>query len=243
MCKTIEKMNLARFVLPSSGMASTNSTRNHEQKSFEDMVCSAKLTEGIHDQIIVLLLLNSFLAFTAVLGNTLILVALHKESSLHAPSKLLLRSLATVDLCVGIIVQPLYVTYLYFVNERGEFFICRHAFAVAHVTGYSFCSVSLLILTAISVDRLLALLLGLRYRQVVTFKRMCITVTLSWVVSTIGSTLYLRNHRITLWYGYSNVSLCLATSLFCYKKIFITLRNNQVQAQGNVNQGQPSQTV
>ena len=238
MCKIIEKMNLARFVLPSSGMASTNSTENHEQKSFEDMVCSAKLTEGIHDQIIVLLLLNSFLAFTAVLGNTLILVALHKETSLHAPSKLLLRSLATVDLCVGIIVQPLYVTYLYFVNERREFFICRHAFAVAHVTGYSFCSVSLLILTAISVDRLLALLLGLKYRQVVTFKRMCVTVTLSWVVSTIGSTLYLRNHRITLWYGYSNVSLCLATSLFCYKKIFITLRNNQVQAQGNVNQGQ-----
>ena len=31
-------------------------------------------------------------------------------------------------------------------------------------------------LTAISVDRLLALLLGLRYRQVVTLRRMCITV-------------------------------------------------------------------
>ena len=163
------------------------------------------------------------------MGNTLI------------PSKLLLRSLATIDLCVSIIAQPLYVTYLYFINKRRD--ICRHAFAVAHVTGYILCSVSLLILTAISVDRLLALLLGLRYRQVETFKRMCLTVSLSWVVSTIGSTLYLKNHRITLSYGYSIVSLCLATSFLCYAKIFIKLRHNQVQPQGNVNQGQPSQIV
>ena len=98
-------------------------------------------------------------------------------------------------------------------------------------------------MTAISVDRLLALLLGLRYRQVVTLKRMRLTVTLSWVVSTIGSTFYLRNHHITLWFSNSVISLCLVTSFFCYSKIFITLRHNQVQPQGNVNQGQPSQIV
>ena len=92
-------------------------------------------------------------------------------------------------------------------------------------------------------DRLFALLLGLRYTQVVTLKRMRLTVTLSWVVSTIGSTFYLRNHRITLWFSNSVISLCLVTSLFCYTKIFIILRHNQVQPQSNVNQGQPSQIV
>ena len=42
------------------------------------------------------------------------------------------------------------------------------------ITGYSLYAVSLLTLTAISVDRLLALLLRLRYRQVVTLKRVCL---------------------------------------------------------------------
>ena len=42
---------------------------------------------------------------------SLILVALHKESSLHPPSKLLYRSLVTTDLLVGLVAQPLYATY------------------------------------------------------------------------------------------------------------------------------------
>ena len=206
------------------------------------MHCTAVFRKEIYSQLIFLTAVHSILSITAFLGNTLILVALHKESSLHPPSKLLFRSLATTDLCVGLIAHPLSVTYyISLVNERWN--ICRHAFAASYRTAYIVCSVSLFTWTTISVDRLLALLLGLRYRQVVTFKRMCLAVTLSWVVSILGSTLYLTNHRVTLWLGFSVISLCLVTSIVCYTKIFITLRHNQVQAQGNVNLGQPSQIV
>ena len=52
---------------------------------------------------------NIFVSFTASLGNILILVALHKVSSVQPPTKLLFRCLAVTDLCVGLIVQPLYV--------------------------------------------------------------------------------------------------------------------------------------
>ena len=51
------------------------------------------------------------MSVTAFLGNALILIALHKESSLHPPPKLLLRCLATTDLCVVLISQPLAVIY------------------------------------------------------------------------------------------------------------------------------------
>ena len=40
-----------------------------------------------------------------------ILVALNKKSSLHPPSKLLYRCLATTDLLVGLITQPLYTIF------------------------------------------------------------------------------------------------------------------------------------
>ena len=43
------------------------------------------------------------LTITATIGNSLILVALHKETSLNPASKLLLRSLAITDLGVAVI--------------------------------------------------------------------------------------------------------------------------------------------
>ena len=53
----------------------------------------------------------------------------------------------------------------------------------------------------------------------------------------------LWNERITSWCDCVVVALCVVTSIFSYTKIFLTLRHNQIHAQGNVNQGQPSQTV
>ena len=50
--------------------------------------------------------INIFLSITAFLSNSLILVALHKESSLHSPFKLMYRCLATTDLCVGLFSEP-----------------------------------------------------------------------------------------------------------------------------------------
>ena len=223
-------------------MALTNLTGDPKQTSIEELACSTEFIKGLHNHFIVLLVLNGFVAITAFLGNTLILVALHKESSLHAPSKLLFRNLATTDLYVGLIVEPLLITYLISIlNERWN--VCPYVIAVSGITGHILCGVSLLTLTAISVDRLLALLLGLRYRQVVTLKRIYCIIVVFWVLSTAWATTLLWNKRITAWYASVGVALCVVTSIFSYTKMFLTLRHNQIHEQGNVNQGQPSQTV
>ena len=222
-------------------MAFTNLTRD-PKKTYEDLFCSTEFTGEVHNHVIVLLALNGFVAITAFLGNTLILVALHKEFSLHAPSKLLFRNLATTDLCVGLIVEPVFVTFLIF-SQNEPWNICRYIFAVFRITGQILCAVSLFTLTAISVDRLLTLLLGLRYRQVVTLKRVYRIVVVFWVASTAGATILLWNERITSLCAGIFVALCVVTSIFSYTKIFLTLRHNQIHAQANVNQEQPSQTV
>ena len=49
--------------------------------------------------------------------------------------------------------------------------ICYHANLAENVLGYTLCSVSLLTKTAISVDRLVTLFLGLRYKHVVSLSR------------------------------------------------------------------------
>ena len=180
------------------------------------------------------------MSITAFLENSLILISLHKESSLHLPSKLLLRSLAITDLFVGLIAEPVYVTYcMSIANEHWNMF--RYTSAVAFTTAFIFCGVSVLTLTAISVDRLLALLLGLRYKQVVTLKRTYLIVIGIWVVWTFSSAILLWKRQLALWYcGIIGTSLCLVISIFSYTKIFFTLRHHQNQVQGHVQQ--PNQT-
>ena len=177
-------------------MALTNFTEDENRlKPFRELICSAEHMRDVDGEFIFLSALSIFLSITAFLGNTLILVALHKETSLHPPSKLLYRNLAITDLCVGIILDPLAVTYLTsVVKERWD--ICYYANLAENLSGYTLCGVSLLTLTAISVDRLLALLLGLRYRQVVTLRRTYISVIGFWIFSAVGASAWFWNPRI-----------------------------------------------
>ena len=210
------------------------------ENSISELYCSANVAAGVHDELIVLLVLNTFLSITAFLGNTLILVALRKESSLHPPSKLLLRSLAMTDLLVGIIVEPLYVVYLMSVKSK-RWDICYNVYVALFIASYILCSVSLLVLTAISVDRLLALWLGLRYRQVVTLTRVYITVIVMWVLPIVATTSYIWNPQLLSLLLYIHLSFCLSIIIFSYMKIFFTLRHYQIQV--TVAQEQPRQAI
>ena len=94
-------------------MAETNLTKDGAQtNAFEDFRCSPFLAGGLPPQSIHFsATVYIILSITIFLGNSLILVALHKESSLHPPSKLLYRCLATTDLLVGIFSQSMVATY------------------------------------------------------------------------------------------------------------------------------------
>ena len=221
-------------------MATTNFTAGGtNKKPFTELVCSPTLVGGLQQYSISLSAVHIFLSLTAFLGNALILVALHKESSLHPPSKLFYRCLATTDLCVGLVILSLSVTYqMALVHE--DWSLCRYAYDAVFITSYTLCSVSLLTLTAISVDRLLAMSLGLRYRQVVTLKRTYIVVATFWVVSGVVASSYILDYRITLWCGYIVIPSCLVISIASYTKTFRALSHHHVQVQDNVQQ-QPIQ--
>ncbi|XP_078374088.1 melanocortin receptor 4-like [Oculina patagonica] len=209
-------------------MATANFTGDGKQHV--QLACSPGLTTGIQGQLAIFSVLNIFLSITAFLGNVLILAALRKESSLHPPSKLLLRSLATTDLCVGLIAEPLAITFLMsIVKEHWN--ICLYILTARFIIDPILCGVSLLTVTAISVDRLLALLLGLRYRQAVTLKRTYVIIITFWVVSAVFSAMYFWNVLINMLYSIILVLLCLVTSIFSYTKIFLKLRHHQNQVQ------------
>ena len=223
-------------------MMTTNFTRGGTQtKTFEELVCSPSLIMGgLQSASVSFAAVNIFLAATAFLGNSLILFALHKESSLHPPSKLLYRCLATTDLLVGLVAQPLHVTYwMSVVHEHWS--LCHYAREAAYITGVALCGVSLLTMAVISVDRLLVLLLGLRYKEIVTLKSVYIIIASFWVLCLVASLCTVFDHqRITALCTYILIPLLLLISLASYTKIFRTLRNHQAQEQDHVEQ-KPSQ--
>ena len=135
----------------------TNLTGGGAQTNpFEEVRCSPSLVHGLQQEATYLSSANILFSFTVFLGNSLILVALRKESSLHPPSKLLYRCLATTDLLVGLVTQPLHA--IYWMSIVYEYWsLCQYVFDAVHITSYALCGLSLLKLTAMSVDRLLAL--------------------------------------------------------------------------------------
>ena len=124
--------------------------------------------------------LNILLSITASLGNALILVALHKETSLHPPTKLLFRCLAVTDLCVGLITQPLYAIAYMATGTKMNWVVLNYFITGNYISSYTLCGMSGLTSTAISVDRLLALLLGLRYKRVVILWRVRAVLISFW---------------------------------------------------------------
>ena len=213
-----------------------NSTeKEFYSKTIQALLCTDR-SSGKHW--IFLSALNSLLSITAFLGNTLILVALYKETSLRPPSKLLYRCLAITDLLVGLISEPSTALNLAFLaTEHRSTDLCFYSAALSTVSLTILSAVSLLTLSAIGVDRLLALNLGLRYRQVVTSRRLKAIVILYWIPSITFALMLFWNFAIAKSYNYTIILLCILVLTFSYSKIFLTLRHHHTQI--HQHQGQP----
>ena len=173
--------------------------------------------------------LNIVLAIIGTLGNALLLIALRKVTSIYTPTKLFFRSLAITDLFVGLIIQPIYsITLIPGISHKN---LVYYSIQVTGISGSILCSVSILMSTAISVDRLLALLLGLRYKQVVTLRRVRAAITCIWLLScAMGGWRYsnwgAEAAKFTL---FVLMLLSLIISICSYTKIYLYLHNKQVQ--------------
>ena len=190
---------------------------------------------------IVLSFLNIILAITATVGNTLIFLALGKNSCLHASSRLLIRCLTFTDLCVGLISQPLAALHaVSILTKHLEIF--QFTVVSSYVTSAVLSGVSLFVLTFISIDRLLALSLGVRYRQTVTIQRVRIFVILIWVVNMANATIrFLGNTFIFYIVCLAGIVFCVVVSTLCYGKICRTLRMQRKKVRASVSEGQPNE--
>ena len=151
-------------------------------------------------------------------------------------SMLILCSLALSDLLVGLVAQPIYIA-----KELSEDPSLQK---IWNTLGNSLCGVSMWLITAKSVDRLLTVHYHLRYSTVVTISRVRFIVVIIWCVSFAYSGVYFWD---IFWYDILSAistGTCLAISTFSYISIYRVVRrhhfrirtqNAAVAVEGNEN--------
>ena len=174
---------------------------------------------------IVNVVLNVFSALTAIVFNSITIQAIRKTSSLPNPLKILLLSLAFSDLAVGLVAQPLWIVTLSREEDTEVLCIIQYALANASFLG----------IMALNVDRFLAVHLHLRYRELVTYKRVLRLAILTWVFSALLSFIcYLVTKNLNPFMNITIIvwSLCLIflTVISCRLYFAVRVHTKQIQA-------------
>ena len=125
-----------------------------------------------------------------IVGNTLVIVSVWRESALKSPRYFILSSLALCDLCNGLIATPLELYSRLVQNDTtcslansGYFSIWPYMFTVTSGTH----------LLLVTVDRHLAITRPLHYITMVTTFRMLVAIGLVWMFGIAYGVVYLIN--------------------------------------------------
>lgn len=180
--------------------------------------------------------LNSVSSFTAVGGNGIVILAVWKTPALHTPSNVFLGCLALSDLTVGLITQPCFV-----IHKVGELLHNYSMYCPTRILteslGYITAGTSVLTMTGIAIERYLALYLHLRYKEIITTKRILIAVSFLWVffVLLAASRFWIANDNV-----FNNIAIpvifaSLVFTFLAYMRVLKYVRRHESQIRDQTN--------
>ena len=205
-----------------------NKTNNDTCFFFEEKFVNLDRTEDVFIIDIFAVILNFLFSLITCVGNFLIVFAIGKTRDLHSPSFVLLGCLAVSDLLVGLICQPLLAAFK--IAELKSNYTARCTLEMLlHTTGWMTSGASALTLATVCVDRVLSLILHLRYKALVTVPRIFKAFSAVWIVSITVVVV-----RFRMGSGWSFVAIVAFLLPFlviavCTLKIFQVVRRHQRQ--------------
>ena len=188
------------------------------------------LTEYLFIAHILTAIVNSVSLFTATIGNAVVILAVWRTPALHTPSNVFLCCLALSDLTVGLIAQPCFV-----IHKIGELLHDYSMYCTTRILteslGYITAGTSVLIMTGIAIERYLALYLHLRYKQIVTVKRILIAASGLWTFFILlsASRFWIANDNI-----FNNIAIpvmfsSLVFTFVAYTRVLKYVRRHENQ--------------
>ena len=162
-------------------------------------------------------------------GNLLIIltVLIDPLKKLRSPFMFFLVNLAVSDLIVGIITLP--VGYVAHITEaKGK--VPDHLMPTFHISTFISTTASVLSLSALCLDRLVAVRWPIRYRKSLSLKRCGIIAVLIWVFSGALSMLYFTAgfiHHLMI-FAHVAVVVTLVILITTYRQVYMTLRRRKL---------------
>ena len=214
-----------------------NSTRLPENWCSFIIVSNSKSNSVYYQVTLTSCIVISLLAPMAIAGNAFILAAIWKNSFLRTPFYVLLANLAFTDFCTGSLSQPLHV-----VSRLGDLsgnikMFCI-AGVIAQIVGYYFCSLTVIVMTIMAVERWL----HMSRRSLLTVRRVIILyITIAiLLIAFVACNTYNWYHTKEYFSAFIVVfvfgaALCFFITVFAYFKVYriIRLHQNQVQSYEN----------
>ena len=145
------------------------------------------ITSDVYSVLAITTALNIFTFPFAILLNSLVIVAVKTKRHLRTKSNISLACLATTDLAVGLIVQPLAITSfsLFFIGSSAHT-MTSSFFWVSSAVGQTCTAASLLHLMLMSGERYLAIKHPFAYENgLVTDARIIIASSMAWICAAI----------------------------------------------------------
>ena len=176
---------------------------------------------------------NAVFSVTATLGNTLILFALKKATTLNRTSNYLLRCLAVSDLIVGLVVQPLHVIYSIYGIIGGPKVRCYSRILFQWTSDY-FIAVSFVTIVAISVDRYFTLCRRHTYRSTLTANKTRAVIALVWITCLSFPLGRLVSSSIPMVLSSIVFIIFLVIPSFTIFKIYRFLKQHESQISSNI---------
>ena len=175
-----------------------------------DRLESDEESSPFETSVIINSVLNALLIPICIAGNVLVLAAVWRNPSLRTPSIILLCSLAVSDLFVGFLVLPVNIAIAHFIlsgsSSDSRLYQARFFLII------QLCGVSLETMTAISVDRYLALRYHMRYPNLMTSKRAMYVTAAFWRKNVILSLISIWKKITILLVAVVLIALCLFIS-------------------------------
>ena len=188
--------------------------------------------------------LHFVFASVATFGNILAIRALWKASSLPANLRKMFLSLALSDLAVGLFAH-LMIAVLYKIVLWNEDYnldvLCPVPLIFCNVILYLLTSASFLNVTAIAVDRLLAVSLHLRYQELVTSKRVTIALVVIWFASIVAASVSATTLQLYTAAVLRSIGFILTT--VAYIRVYKVARYHRIQLQNQFQRQNSQATV
>ena len=195
----------------------------------EELICLGVLHKAESTgAMITSMALHIVFAISTTLENILVLVTIWGTSNLRcSPSNILLCGLVLSDLCVGLISEPCFIA-LQILILKNKLTSCVLPSVNAIICSF-LKEVSLFTVTAVSIDRYLAIYFHLRYAEVVTEKKAQIALVCLWLISGVDSIVWNSGFATFSHVMVAVSTVCLVAVLFTWIKIYQVMRRHQAQ--------------